>query len=245
MMLVGFKKEVNMRGDFIEIEGDHNKPRANEVKEKIAFFIEDSFMSYKDQWEETQQSQQQNNPMTESSPTFPPTMSFSKTGLSIKTKLAFSKAAQNNGIKTRKNSTTMQPTPHDPIPDSNPPNNGSFPEQNYNYNLINLKDIKASLGVGRKSLSKERESVRNSLTKGLGGRVGERREKRERRGDDRNNSNGNNDNSIGGNGNGIGNSNSGINSNSGNVGHGAGNISGNNNKSGGTYGYKGLNIVSK
>lgn len=32
----------------MHIEGDHNKPRTNEVKEKISFFIEDNFISYKD-----------------------------------------------------------------------------------------------------------------------------------------------------------------------------------------------------
>lgn len=29
MMLVEFKKELNTKGDFIQIEGDHNKPRTN------------------------------------------------------------------------------------------------------------------------------------------------------------------------------------------------------------------------
>jgi hypothetical protein len=43
MMLAEFKREINTKGDFIYIEGDHNKPRPNEVKEKISFFIHDNF----------------------------------------------------------------------------------------------------------------------------------------------------------------------------------------------------------
>jgi hypothetical protein len=48
MMLIDFKKEINTKGDFMHIEGDHNKPRTKEVKEKISFFIEENFISYKD-----------------------------------------------------------------------------------------------------------------------------------------------------------------------------------------------------